>query len=50
MAPEEIYGKKKGRDAILRGESEMDQVSLLGVFKLLLKLALLSPRFSILKV
>lgn len=28
LAPEEIYGKKKGREAILRGESEMDQVSL----------------------
>jgi len=24
-APEEIYGKKKGRESILRGESEMDQ-------------------------
>ncbi len=27
LAPEEIYGKKKGREGILRGESEMDQVS-----------------------
>ncbi len=27
MAPEEIFGSKKGRDSILRGESEMDQVS-----------------------
>ncbi len=26
MAPEEVYDKKKGRDGILRGESEMDQV------------------------
>lgn len=26
LAPEEIYGKKKGRDGILRGESEMNQV------------------------
>ena len=26
-APEEIYGSKRGRDGILRGESEMDQVS-----------------------
>ena len=25
MAPEEIFDKKKGRDGILRGESEMDQ-------------------------
>ena len=33
MAPEEIYGKKKGRDAILRGESEMDQVSSADVIK-----------------
>ena len=27
LAPEEIYGKKKGREGILRGDSEMDQVS-----------------------
>ena len=26
LAPEEIYGKKKGRDGILRGESEVDKV------------------------
>ena len=26
MAPEEIFNQKKGRDGILRGESEMDQV------------------------
>ncbi len=26
MAPEEVYAKKKGRDGILRGETEMDQV------------------------
>jgi len=25
VAPEEIYGGKKGRDAVLRGETEMDQ-------------------------
>lgn len=25
LAPEEVYGKKKGRDGILRSESEMDQ-------------------------
>jgi len=25
LAPEEVYGKKKGRESILRGESEMDQ-------------------------
>eukprot|EP00559_Dactyliosolen_fragilissimus_P000610 CAMPEP_0184864418 /NCGR_PEP_ID=MMETSP0580-20130426/14866_1 /TAXON_ID=1118495 /ORGANISM="Dactyliosolen fragilissimus" /LENGTH=939 /DNA_ID=CAMNT_0027363195 /DNA_START=41 /DNA_END=2860 /DNA_ORIENTATION=- len=25
LAPEEIYGAKKGRDAIIRGETEMDQ-------------------------
>uniref|UniRef100_A0A7S1ZPY8 Uncharacterized protein n=1 Tax=Ditylum brightwellii TaxID=49249 RepID=A0A7S1ZPY8_9STRA len=24
-APEEIYGKKRGRDSVIRGESEMDQ-------------------------
>lgn len=28
LAPEEIYGNKKGREGILRGESEMDQVSI----------------------
>lgn len=27
MAPEEIYAKKDGRDGVLRGESELDQVS-----------------------
>ncbi len=27
MAPEEIYAKKDGRDGLLRGESELDQVS-----------------------
>ena len=26
MAPEEVFNQKKGRDGILRGESEMDQV------------------------
>lgn len=32
VAPEEIYGGKKGRDAVLRGETEMDQVSLYSLF------------------
>jgi U3 small nucleolar RNA-associated protein MPP10 len=27
VAPEEVYGSKKGRDGILRGDSELDQVS-----------------------
>ena len=27
VAPEEVYGGKKGRDGVLRGETEMDQVS-----------------------
>ena len=35
LAPEEIFGKKKGREGILRGESEMDQVSLYILSKLL---------------
>ena len=26
VAPEEVYGKKKGRDGVLRGETELDQV------------------------
>jgi U3 small nucleolar RNA-associated protein MPP10 len=37
MAPEEIYAKKKGRDGILRSESELNQVS----FKI--KIPLLFP-------
>ena len=40
MAPEEVYNKKKGRDGILRGESEMDQVSLFFVI-----ISLLQERF-----
>ena len=32
LAPEEIYGNKKGREGILRGESEMDQVSISDIF------------------
>ena len=26
VAPEEVYGKKKGRDGVLRGDTELDQV------------------------
>jgi U3 small nucleolar RNA-associated protein MPP10 len=29
MAPEEIFNKKKGKDSILRGESELEQVSII---------------------
>jgi len=32
LAPEEIFGNKKGREGILRGESEMDQVSISDIF------------------
>ena len=29
VAPEEVYGQKKGRESVIRGESEMDQVCFL---------------------
>ena len=46
VAPEELYGKKKGRDGVLRGDSELDQVRLVVTSDAFLYVLLFSSAYT----